>query len=1178
MSPIGSDHARGPRSRAGLGVVLCLALSAAGVGGLTLLSPVVPSQSVHAAEFASFADPGVEQRPVIRYWLPSAAVDHDELRAQVAGFAESGFGVVQVVGMWDAKGVTAEYAWGSDKWWEAMKVILDEAGARGLQVDLANGKRWPISVPTIASADDPAAARELTYGTTLLEPGATFAGALPERREVQTEGTPKLESVFAYPVVDEKLVVGQAVELTSVVNTDGTLEFTPPDQTHAWQITAFWAQPTAQKTDEFYVVDHLGAEGGQANADYWEQIVLPKLGDSAQHIRALFSDSMEHHAVLEWTADLPAVFEQLHGYKIDPYLPFLETRESFLHTDAPGFDADDSELQARVLDDYYSTLTHLYMTNHLGALESMAQRNGFEQVYQVAYNKPYEMEVSASAVSIPENESRANNALDGYRTMSAAVHLDGKQYYSAELESTANNYRQSMEDLMWWTKRAWSVGVNLTSYHGASYTGGFSGPGSMDGVLEQYGDLHWAGMTFPGPKVAWPGYTAFGPTGQTSISNDWDRVTDPAALRLNMDYVARNNWVLQKPAKVDLAVYRHDVDKGPADAGDGHHIYPDGGALSSAGFSYEFVSPALLEATAPSVGSERIAPEGPAYKAVVVNNEAAMSLDAIEQLATYAEQGVRLVFVGDVPSRLVGEGERISGATDDQVAAAASKLLGLGNVTRVSTLGEVPTALAALGVAPDAQNHDANGILTQHRQDDSGDYYYLYNYNQIAGPGTLYPNIDKSNFVAKSAAFTLRGEGAPYALDPWTGEATPILEYTRDGSDVNVSLDFAGDEARIVALLTPEQASQQGAVVPSVHVVGSQGAGNYRADDGGLVVRAFENGTQLTQLSDGSEATTEVSGIQPAASITDWTLTVNSVTEGATTLFADSEWSDLGPFEVGETMKPWHELDPALAGVAGVGTYTGTFSLSGDGASGHSAEVILGEVSDSVRVKVNGVELPPLDQHNPVVDVGELAVDGVNTIEVIVGTPLWNAVTGESDPNGLLGTGGVIQVRPYVESVVVEPVLPSIDAGVPMIDGELLVGSELAATPGDWSPADLDFNYQWLSDDHPIAGATEATYRLTDSELGTRVRVQVTGVKDGFQSATAVSEATQPVASATSSPQPTPNPTTGTAGNESGGAGNGSGLAVTGADIGWIISVIMAAIAAGAGAFLWSRRGRRSAE
>ena len=92
----------------------------------------------------------------------------------------------------------------------------------------------------------------------------------------------------------------------------------------------------------------------------------------------------------------------------------------------------------------------------------------------------------------------------------------------------------------------------------------------------------------------------------------------------------------------------------------------------------------------------------------------------------------------------------------------------------------------------------------------------------------------------------------------------------------------------------------------------------------------------------------------------------------------------------------------------------------------------------------------------------------------------------------------------------------------PAITGRASRGMTLQASPGSWTPSST-YTYQWQACDpngtdcSPIAGATGTSYLLTESEVGSTVRVAVTatgpgGVGTAYSAATAtVAEPTPPV-------------------------------------------------------------------
>ena len=88
--------------------------------------------------------------------------------------------------------------------------------------------------------------------------------------------------------------------------------------------------------------------------------------------------------------------------------------------------------------------------------------------------------------------------------------------------------------------------------------------------------------------------------------------------------------------------------------------------------------------------------------------------------------------------------------------------------------------------------------------------------------------------------------------------------------------------------------------------------------------------------------------------------------------------------------------------------------------------------------------------------------------------------------------------------------------GAPAITGEARVGETLEASTDDIEDTDgltgATFAYQWLADGTDIAGATEATYTLAESDEGAAITVRVTFTDDAGNEETLTSAATEAVA------------------------------------------------------------------
>jgi hypothetical protein len=83
--------------------------------------------------------------------------------------------------------------------------------------------------------------------------------------------------------------------------------------------------------------------------------------------------------------------------------------------------------------------------------------------------------------------------------------------------------------------------------------------------------------------------------------------------------------------------------------------------------------------------------------------------------------------------------------------------------------------------------------------------------------------------------------------------------------------------------------------------------------------------------------------------------------------------------------------------------------------------------------------------------------------------------------------------------------LVSVEGSGPRVSGTATVGRTLRAEAGSWSiSTGVAFQYQWLRDGQPIAGATGTAYRLGTADAGRRIAVRVSAAAAG-QTATAAS-------------------------------------------------------------------------
>ncbi|WP_270739833.1 glycosyl hydrolase [Massilioclostridium coli] len=966
-----------------------------------------------------FQSPPVESKVTTRYWLPQAAVEEEELRQDVREFADLGLGGFEVVGFTTlTTGVTEEYQWGTENWDKAMEILVDEAKKQGLQVHVTNGPGWPISVPSVTDPDDEASCYEMTYGTATLSSGQIYQGTVPARNTIREAGTTKLFSVGAYQLTDEKTVDFESytdlmdyVSINKEDNAQSQLNWTAPEQGN-WIVFSFWEQPSCNKNNsaDCYVIDHFGKAGAEACEDYWNHAIQEK--EYLSYVTTIFNDSIEYQVEKEWTRGFLDIFRQQKGYDLTPYLPAIGKEGYYNTEEGPNFEFNVSGMADQINNDYEDVLNYCYNEYHLKPLQEMAENHGMDIRYQVAYNKPLSMETSALNVGIPETEYLLNplnlddssaaaqnvgSFLSG-RAMSSSVHMTDQHILSAEMTAEFGNaYGQTYEDFAWWAKRGWSGGINRQVMHGSSYSGVWD-DGELHGLMGDH----------------WPGWQAF----SGAMSNDFNRNTSDELAKVTVDYISRFNYIMQKDSRMDLAFYRD------LNSVDSNETAEQAGVLVNAkGFSFDYVSPGILNYETAVVSNGVLNEQEASYKALILYDQVELELADAERILELAQQGWPIIIVGQKPCKLKNYSDILNGYTDQDIVDKIDQLLSMDHTLYIKDYHDIVSGLEQLEIIPDASYEQPVDIIARHQFDQAGEYYYLYNYNQLGidpeNPlSSLYPFIDKElAFQEKDVTITLKGEGKPYLMNGWDGTITPISNYVQNNGSVTLNLHFDEDEAKMIALLTDEQAEANGIAVSGTYVTQSEIPTGYQ--DGKLVAKATQNGSYSFDLNNGETLSKTAIDVQQPFDISSWNLQINALRRGETDYFRDSVWELLDNIQLTE-LKPWKEINPELENVSGVGTYTATFYLDKGFQEGYGAYIELGEVEDSFKLTINGTELEPVNQINTIFDIGEYLIKDENTIQIEVSTTLMNQYKGYGGSNsnplasyGLLGVNGKVTIIPY---------------------------------------------------------------------------------------------------------------------------------------------------------------------
>ncbi len=1021
----------------------------------TVAAFIVLPGAAHAASFAdSFASPARQYQPKFRWWWPNALVDNAEVQNELDQMADAGFGGAEITDVHHSAKQPldpAGHGWGTPAWTSAVQAALEEAKARGMKLDLTAGPAWPSAVPSI-TPDSPGAIKELAYGIANVAAGQTFAGA-----------PPAAAVAAASTVTQQKLVYVQAARVTTAGNppstaytldgstvqdvpvaADGTVSWTAP-ATGNWILISYWERGSGQKpegsahtTPDSYVIDHFSQTGTKAITDFWESHILTPEVRALIHDagNSLFEDSLELETTSAlWTPGFADAFQQHLGYSLMPYLPLVAKNK-----EKAVFNYTDATTSASVRRDINLVLTDLYNENHILPLKAWANGLGLKLRVQ-----PYGLQTDAmqasSLLDVPEGESLGFKNLDDYKREAGGRDMAGNTILSNEAGATAGGaYSTTWETELRKLAPELAAGVNQNVFHGFSY--------------------------LTTPESRWPGFSAFSPlSGVAGYGESWGpRQPTWAHVSDISGYFARNQEVLQSGTnKLDAAVL---VQTGyvaagygapyfSADSREASQVLKDGG--NHLGWTDEMISESMLDLPSATVRDKRLAPDGPGFKALVLEGDVAFSRGIMLRVATarklldWAKAGLPIVTVGvwtdPVVPGLAKPGENAT------LKDLMTQVLSQPSVRNVADRAGIPAALAGLGIQRDVE-YPIAPLETSHRVDGTTDYYFMANSSATAAA-----DVDATFAMTDPTA-------VPYFADAYTGKLVPIAQYTVAGGRLKTHISLKAGQTTILVL------GHDVAALP-VHATASD-ADAVRADGSNLVVRDATPGTYTTTLADGRAVQTTIASVPAAQSLTHWSLDVDDWLPGATatqTLHVPHSLTLDG-------LKAWPDI-PELQDVSGIGRYTTTVQWDGGG----GAYLDLGEVFDTYRVTVNGRALPPADQLYTTVDVGPYLVKGANTITVEVATTLLNRLRA-GDPayagakRQAYGLVGPVRLVPYGEATVYSQTQAGGSVGG-TVPATLALTLGAPASFGSFAPG-VDRTYGASTTANVISTAGDATLSVSD--------------------------------------------------------------------------------------------------
>jgi len=653
-------------------------------------------------------------KPWTRWWWMGNAVNEKGLDKELTTLSKAGFGGVEIVPIYGAKGFEDQYInYLSPEWMKMLQFTTDKAKSLNMGVDMAVGTGWPIGGPQVDEED---AATKMTVQTYTISSGEKFSEKITLKDEKQKNlKTIKLDIVTAY---NEK---NDVVVLTDKITNDGFLNWKP--DSGKWTIYAVFTGKTLQKVKraapggEGYTLDHFSPD---ATKDYLKTFDKA-FGNSNYGIRSFFNDSYEVYNA-DWTPDFKNEFKKRRGYDLSPYIKYLVSNE-------------ENEITGRIKSDYRETLSELILNNFTKDFTNWAHSKNSKNTNQ-AHGSPGNLLDLYAAVDIPESETFGSTVFDipGLRRDSADVQKsDQPDINMLKFASSAANITGkqliSNETFTWLTehfKTSWSQakpeveqvflsGINHVFYHGTTYT---------PADIPFPGWLFYASVNFVPENSLWPHLTGLNSYVARTQSVLQSGKSDN---ELMMYWPIYDQWA--NPKGKDVAFKVHNVEKWLQPT----PMYKNLTELSKMGYALDMISDKMIGESKSENQQIQTVKGGSSYQVLIIPELTYLPETTLHNILKLAQNGASVIFQNepkDIPGNFEVEKRRAELKSfwtqipfQSQGENIKTANFGKGRIVLSS---DIAKGLEYLKIQREQLTE--TGLKFVRRQFDGGKYYFIVNH------------------------------------------------------------------------------------------------------------------------------------------------------------------------------------------------------------------------------------------------------------------------------------------------------------------------------------------------------------------------------------------------------------------------------------------------------------------
>jgi len=287
-----------------------------------------------AGLYELFCNPSPDYHPFVRWWWNGNKVEAGELIRELRLLKDAGIGGVEINPVefpsrseGDDLGLPS-LVWLSDEWIEMLRVVFAEAKSLGITCDLIVGSGWPFGAEYLEGEERSQIA---VIAVKKLKGPIDYEIS---RYEIFREADPAVSSPFpgrTMELLSLKLVPEPLSSIEQVVDLNGltdaeSIKIKIPEGRHALcglvRINAFMQVINGAPGATGPVLNHYNKAATERYLNNMSGRIEKKCGPLSNHIRALFTDSMELEGA-NWSEDMMEEFRKRKGYDIFPFLPFL---------------------------------------------------------------------------------------------------------------------------------------------------------------------------------------------------------------------------------------------------------------------------------------------------------------------------------------------------------------------------------------------------------------------------------------------------------------------------------------------------------------------------------------------------------------------------------------------------------------------------------------------------------------------------------------------------------------------------------------------------------------------------------------------------------------------------------------------------------------------------------------